>query len=107
MNLSNAHTSMLCELLTIAGVKAQIDTCIEECAELIVALSHYKRSRTDWQPVAEELADVYLIINQLKFIERPLFDNNLSAKIKRCENLLKELKNDRIREIRQRTPGGM
>lgn len=38
-----------------------LDFLQEECAELIVAISHYKRGRTDAAPVIEEMVDVALM----------------------------------------------
>ena len=54
--------------LTKFGVDSQVNKLIEEMAELIVALSHYKIGRVS--NVAEELADVDIVLEQIK----PLFD---------------------------------
>jgi NTP pyrophosphatase (non-canonical NTP hydrolase) len=51
------------------GEMAQIDICIEECAELIHALSKLKRgSRTGLPNCIEEIADVYIMLGQLRLI---------------------------------------
>ena len=50
------------------GIDSQIDMMIEECSELITALQHYKRGREN--NVAEELADVEIVFNQI----RPFFN---------------------------------
>jgi len=48
------------------GLERQSRMLQEECAELIVAISHYFRSRTNaTADLVEELADVYLMLNQL------------------------------------------
>ncbi|PLX78336.1 MAG: antitoxin [Desulfuromonas sp.] len=47
------------------GVEAQHDQAIEECAELITTLQHYRRQRVDEDHVADELADVFLMLGQL------------------------------------------
>lgn len=47
------------------GLRSQQDQLIEELGELLVALSHYRRARTDVGPVREELADVVLMLVQL------------------------------------------
>lgn len=55
------------------GAEAQYDQCIEEMAELIVAINKYKRNKFyneefDYNVKAnliEELADVYMCIEQL------------------------------------------
>jgi len=50
------------------GEAAQYDQAVEECAELITILMHLRRGRTDETAVAEELADVYLMIGQLVYM---------------------------------------
>ncbi len=59
------------------GEIAQIDVAIEEMAELIQALSKYKRGKE--HNVEEEIADVSIMLEQLKII----FDNRKVKKIKR------------------------
>jgi NTP pyrophosphatase (non-canonical NTP hydrolase) len=54
--------------LTKWGEAAQYDQAVEECAELITTLKHLRRGRTDEMAVAEELADVYLMIGQLVYM---------------------------------------
>ena len=50
------------------GEAAQYDQAVEECAELIATLKHLRRGRTDEAAVADELADVYLMIGQLVYM---------------------------------------
>jgi NTP pyrophosphatase (non-canonical NTP hydrolase) len=50
------------------GEAAQYDQAVEECAELITTLKHLRRGRADETAVAEELADVYLMIGQLVYM---------------------------------------
>jgi NTP pyrophosphatase (non-canonical NTP hydrolase) len=50
------------------GETAQYDQAVEECAELIASLKHLKRGRADEDAVAEELADVYLMVGQLVYL---------------------------------------
>ncbi|RLC69283.1 MAG: antitoxin [Chloroflexi bacterium] len=58
------------QILTAAiekwGPKHQIDLAVEECSELIVALMHYGRGRCGSFEVAEEIADVEIMLEQLK-----------------------------------------
>jgi len=54
------------EAVELWGVDAQIDMMIEGCAELIHALQKRKRGRSD--NVAEELADVEIMCEQMRFI---------------------------------------
>jgi NTP pyrophosphatase (non-canonical NTP hydrolase) len=48
------------------GEKAQEDIAIEECAELIQAITHKHRGRE--HNIAEEIADVEIMLEQLKII---------------------------------------
>lgn len=50
------------------GEQAQCDQAVEECAELIAALKHYRRGKIDKQAVIDELADVTLMIGQLTWM---------------------------------------
>ena len=50
------------------GEEAQYDQAIEECAELITALMHYRRGKIDRQAVIDELADVSLMVGQLSWM---------------------------------------
>lgn len=44
------------------------DFLVEECAELIQAIQHYKRNRKDsYNKVVNEMADVYLLMDCVKF----------------------------------------
>lgn len=58
------------EILTTAiktfGEEAQEGVAIEECAELIQAISHKHRGRQE--NIAEEIADVEIMLEQLKII---------------------------------------
>lgn len=50
------------------GEQAQYDQAVEECAELIAALKHYRRDKIDRQAVIAELADVTLMVGQLTWM---------------------------------------
>ena len=50
------------------GEEAQYDQAVEECAELIAALKHFRRGKIDRQAVISELADVTLMIGQLTWM---------------------------------------
>lgn len=79
------------------GVEAQIDMMIEEAAELIHALSKYKRIRTLKQPfsievnttILEELADVIIMTRQMKYLFGVnLVNDHIQKKLKRLEERL-------------------
>ena len=48
------------------GIDAQSTVCMEECAELIQAISKEKRGKHDYKHLAEEIADVLICISMLQ-----------------------------------------
>lgn len=54
--------------LAARGTTAQLDQSVEECGELIVAINHYKRGRITANELAEEVADVEIMMAQLRAI---------------------------------------
>ncbi len=50
------------------GEEAQYDQAVEECAELIAALKHFRRGKVNQQAVIDELADVTLMLGQLTWM---------------------------------------
>ena len=48
------------------GVDAQSTVCMEECAELIQAISKEKRGKHDYINLSEEIADVLICISMLQ-----------------------------------------
>lgn len=74
------------------GKNAQINVAIEECAELIVALQHHARNKCAAKDVVSEIADVEIMITQLKMIFGDNdVENEKKIKIQRlADNLLKE-----------------
>lgn len=58
--------------LKLWGEDKQIDMVIEECAELIVSINHYRRNRINIEDVITEIIDVEMMLEQLKnIINRP------------------------------------
>lgn len=76
MSQVNKETIYKSAIMTYGEI-AQIDVAIEEMSELIQALSKYKRGKE--HNVEEEIADVCIMMDQLKLI----FDNRKVQKIKR------------------------
>jgi hypothetical protein len=64
------------------GIERQIRMMQEECAELILAGSHYLRGReTGLEDLIEELADAQLMINQIKkFVGEENVENIMNIK---------------------------
>ena len=77
------------EAISRFGTSAQIMIAMEECSELIKELSKMFRGETNVENISEEIADVQIMIEQLKIIFR-------------CENLVNRWvvnKNYRIAEL--------
>ena len=71
------------------GKEAQYDQMMEECAELTVALQHFRRGKIDQNAVIDEIADVTLMLGQLTWMfgaER--VEESVQKKIKKLNNLL-------------------
>jgi len=72
------------------GEEAQYDQLIEECAELIAAIKHFKRGKIDQQDVINELADVTLMVGQLSWM---VGDDKVTAAVEEKLQKLKKLLN--------------
>lgn len=76
------------------GENSQLDMAIEECAELIQAINKCRRSlfaTNKIDDLASEIADVEIMIEQLKiiFAFRQSVQEHKNAKIERLKNRLK------------------
>ena len=50
------------------GIDAQLNVFIEECAELTAEICHYFRGRCTLTGLADEVADVEIMVEQLRLI---------------------------------------
>ena len=89
MEITMNMTQIYQKTIMTWGEEAQYDQMIEECAELIAALKHFKRGKIEQQDVINELADVTLMVGQLTWM---VGEENVHAaveqKIKKLEKLL-------------------
>lgn len=79
------------------GAITQLQKLIEECAELIVATSHYlfRGQELCEAGLIEELADVEIMIDQAKLLVGDANVNEVKAKkITRLANMLEEKEDD-------------
>lgn len=77
------------------GIDAQCDQAVEECAELIATLKHFKRGKVTEEAIIDELADVYLMLGQLIYMfGEDKLDDAVERKIVKLEKMLAE--NDSI-----------
>ena len=78
--LSNPST-IYAKALHIWGKESQLDMTVEECAEFIAALNRMRRGRTDFLPLFDEIADVEIMIEQMRL----MFGDNGIDKAKRSK----------------------
>lgn len=85
------------------GQNLQFDVSVEECSELIKAIIKLKRNATikNLNDLCEEIADVEIIIEQLRYIASCLHKENLIDTIKeekliRLKNLIVSHKNKNV-----------
>ena len=76
------------------GKDVQSTVCMEECAELIQAISKEKRGKSDKDHLAEEMADVLICIEMLKQIYNITEDEIYSWVITKQERTIKRIKKD-------------
>ena len=76
------------------GKDVQSTVCMEECAELIQAISKEKRGKSDKENLAEEMADVIICIEMLKQIYNITEDEIYSWVINKQERIIERIKKD-------------
>lgn len=64
----NIDESTIAKSIKHYGAEIQSTVCVEECAELIQAISKAKRGKFDENNMTEEIADVLICIEILKQI---------------------------------------
>ena len=72
------------------GEDHQIDKMIEEAAELILALQHYKLNRCLKHDVLSEMADCEIMLEQMKLVfnKRNEFQNEKDRKLQRLDRII-------------------
>jgi len=71
------------------GREGQYDQAVEECAELIAAIKHFRRGRIQDKELIEELADVVLMVGQLIYMLGPdRIEKAVEKKIGKLRRLL-------------------
>ncbi len=77
--------------LSSQGLQNQLDQTQEECGELIVAISKYRRKKlkNTKQELIGEIADVSIMIKQLcELIGQKIIDKAIMEKLERCKSRL-------------------
>ena len=79
------------------GFDSQSIVCMEECAELIKAISKYKRKPCDkrWNNLIYELADVEIMVEQMVYLLDAdlIFEQAIREKVTRELKRIEEAKN--------------
>lgn len=71
------------------GHEAQYDQAVEECAELITVLKHFRRAKVGEDAVIGELADVSLMLGQLIYMFGPeKVERAIEEKVMKLRGLL-------------------
>ena len=88
-NESTHLTSLLKRAIDTYGEDAQILMTIEECSELINAITKLYRGRVDEKAITTELADVYIMVQQMALIfGEDDFKKEVEYKLNRLEERL-------------------
>lgn len=89
------------------GAEAQIDQTLEELAELATALCHFKKhpkSEDILNNVHEEMADVYIMIQQLMHLIDPIYatmgwvEHKLNRQEERIKNEVQDRRQDKAED---------
>lgn len=87
MNLDAIYRATLAKW----GEDGQYDQAVEECAELITVLKHFRRGKADAAAVINELADVTLMVGQLSYMfGEAEVQKAIGAKLEKLGRLLAE-----------------
>lgn len=89
MEFNTNQINVMIDALEYYGNIPQIDIAIEEMSELIKELLKNRRGEENRSMIADEMADVYIMLEQLKFI----FDINETELKVNAEFKIQRLKN--------------
>lgn len=83
------------DVLDYYGFESQMDMMMEKCAELVVAIVHYKKEK-EWEyKMVEELADVWILLVQMaEMLGSKDVIKMVDSKLENVERVISELKNN-------------
>lgn len=89
--MTDEERAVLWDALDTWGTEAQVSMVFEEMAELQNAICKYRRGRCTVEDVAEEVADVEIMLEQLKliFTLEPKVSDYRQEKLRRLAQRLK------------------
>jgi NTP pyrophosphatase (non-canonical NTP hydrolase) len=83
----NDRIDLYKEAIAKWGEEAQVDMLNEECGELITAVAQFKRGRTSHHDVMTELADVFIMVEQIAtMMNYEDFERELDRKLVRLRD---------------------
>jgi hypothetical protein len=82
--------------IAVWGANAQWRQVVEECAELIVEISHMQRGRATASQITDEVADVQIMLDQAALMIGPaVIEKYKKAKLERLANRVAAAERDR------------
>lgn len=90
--MDNTQRKICEDAIQIFGVPAQLDMAVEEMSELTKEICKHKRGLGDKGHIAEEIADVEIMLEQLKLIfdRRVSVEAQVDSKLDRLQGRIKE-----------------
>lgn len=75
------------------GPERQTSMMIEEVGEFLAAWNHYKRGRISYEEYVAEIADVFIMIQQMRYMHLDMFDKVYPKKLNKVRTKLEEAMN--------------
>lgn len=89
----NDRLNLYKEAIEKWGEEAQVNMLNEECGELIAAVAQFKRGRTSHHDVMTELADVFIMVEQIaSMMNYDDFEKELERKLTKLRDEKLKLK---------------
>ena len=85
---------ILIDALETWGTEEQFFMVVEECGELLTAINQFRRGRIDKSKLATEIADVFILMNQMAIIAgEPDVQEQIEYKMQRLKGRLESIHN--------------
>lgn len=89
--LRQKRIELYVDVLKTFGYAGQIMMLVEECGELLSAISKFRRDRATEEDIVTELADVAIMVEQMAILfGLPEFEKEKNRKLKRLAKRLEE-----------------
>ena len=99
MNITTEEAALA---VTKWGEERQTDMMIEEIGEFLTAWNHYKRGRIPYSKYVEEIADVYIMTQQMMIIHEEEFEKVYPVKLAKVRRKLKEVKDESLQKLSEK-----